>query len=303
MSIQELSDVEIEHFLSHGFVVVDDCFSREVAREWADKALARLGSIQDDAPTWRVERIHLPSMMEVRIAEFSPKLWRAICDLLGGNERVQDGLMWDSFIINFSEGASRAWEEPSSSVRGWHKDGDHFRHFLDSPEQGLQLLAVWRDIQPRGGGTFVACDSVPVVARHLAEHPEGLLPEEFNFRQLICQCHEFVELTAKAGQAILMHPFVLHSSSQNHLRTPRIITNTPIELRQPMVFDRQNHADFSPVELAILRGLGTPRYSFRPAAERLTFVPARMRRQGEMREEEKARARRKIADASGERLE
>jgi hypothetical protein len=298
MCVQELSDAEIEHFLSHGYVVINDCFRRELVREWADKALARLGAIHDDPTNCSVERIHMPSMMEVQIAEFAPKLWQSICDLLGGKGRVQDALMWDAFIINVSEGAGRPWQGPSSEVRGWHKDGDHFRHFLDSPEQGLQVLAVWTDIQPRGGGTFVACDSVSVVARFLAAHPEGLLPEEFNFRQLICQCHEFVELTAKAGQAVLLHPFVLHSSSQNHLGTPRIITNTPIKLREPMVFDRHNQGDFSPVELAILRGLGTLRYSFRPTAERQTFQPKRIWEQEKMREEEKARARRRIGEPS-----
>ena len=61
---------------------------------------------------------------------------------------------------------------PRGSV-GWHKDGDFFRHFLDSPEQGLLTFVLWSDIEPRGGGTFVAADSVPVVARTLAAAPGG----------------------------------------------------------------------------------------------------------------------------------
>src|SRR5215470_16367940 len=112
MFVQELSDVEIEHFLTHGYIMVDDCFRREMVREWADRAFARLECIQDDPTTWKVDRIHMPSMIGVEIAEFAPKLWRVICDLLGGKERVQNALMWDSFIINFSEGANRPWEGP-----------------------------------------------------------------------------------------------------------------------------------------------------------------------------------------------
>jgi hypothetical protein len=42
----------------------------------------------------------------------------------------------------------------------WHKDGDFFRHFLDSPEQGLLTIVLWSDIEERGGGTFIAPDSV-----------------------------------------------------------------------------------------------------------------------------------------------
>ena len=61
------------------------------------------------------------------------------------------------------------------SARGCrHKDGGHFRHFLDSPEQGLLTLLLWSDMLPKSGGTFCALDSVGVVARFLADHPEGV---------------------------------------------------------------------------------------------------------------------------------
>jgi hypothetical protein len=56
--------------------------------------------------------------------------------------------------------------------RGWHKDGDFFRHFLVSAEQALLTFVLWTDMLHKGGGTFVAADSVPVVARFLAEHPD-----------------------------------------------------------------------------------------------------------------------------------
>lgn len=42
-----------------------------------------------------------------------------------------------------------------------------------------------------GGGTFIAPDSIGVVARYLAQHPEGVLPDDID--SLIHQCHEFVE--------------------------------------------------------------------------------------------------------------
>ena len=43
----------------------------------------------------------------------------------------------------------------------------HFRHFLNSPEQGLLTVPIFSDILPKSGGTFVARDSIAPVARLL----------------------------------------------------------------------------------------------------------------------------------------
>ena len=107
-----------------------------------------------------------------------------------------------------------------------------------------------------GGPTFISTDSVPVIAKFLAAHPEGVLPNGFDFAARIAECEEFEEATANAGDVFLLHPFLLHAASQNSLRVIRIITNPPVHLNEPMNFDRENPDDFSPVELAILTGVG-----------------------------------------------
>jgi hypothetical protein len=126
------------------------------------------------------------------------------------------------------------------------------------------------------------------VARLLAETPEGILPDDFDYDELIGQCAEFVETTGRLGDVVLLHPFVLHAVSQNH-RGPRFITNPPITLREPMRFDRADPAEHSLVERAVLRALGVRRYDFRPAGEREQVVPERVLRQRRMAEEERAR--------------
>ena len=287
---QVLTEDQVEHFLSRGYVVLHDCFSRDAARAWTDQAFVRLGYDPNDPSTWKEAVIHMPSHQRVDVKEFAPRVWGAVCELLGGEERIQQPYNWgDGFIVNLREGADRPWEPPSPSVKGWHKDGDFFRHFLDSPEQGLLTLVLWSDVLPRGGATFVAADSVPVVARFLAEHPEGVLPNEFDHRSLIAQCHDFVEATGQVGDVFLLHPYILHAKSQNLLGIPRLITNPPVHLREPMNFNRPNPDDFSPVELAVLRGLGVERLDFHPTAPRERVVPERVARQQKMLEEEKAR--------------
>ena len=38
---------------------------------------------------------------------------------------------------------------------GWHKDGWHFQHFLDTPQQGLLLMYFYSDVPAGAGGTQV----------------------------------------------------------------------------------------------------------------------------------------------------
>jgi hypothetical protein len=284
-----LTKEQIESFLARGHVTIPQCFTREDAQPWLDEAWIRLGYDPDDPTTWTESRVHMPSRRHVEVREFAPKAWRAACELLGGEERIEQPFRWgNGFIVNLGLGADREWEPPSRASTGWHKDGDFFRHFLDSPEQGLLTLVLWSDIEPRGGGTFVAADSVAPVARLLAATPAGILPDDFDYDDLISHCDDFVETTGRLGDVVLLHPFVLHAVSQNH-RGPRFITNPPIALCEPMRFDRADPAEHSLVERAVLRALGVERFAFRPAREREDVVPERVRIQQRMAEEEQAR--------------
>ena len=280
MATQPLTDDEVDHFVRHGYVVVEHCFDPASAREWIDRAWVRFGVDRDAPEQWVEKRIQLATLESVDARDFAPTAWAAAVQLLGGEDRVDLPWRWgDGFIANLGVGDDRPWQPPSADVAGWHKDGDFFRHFLDLPEQGLLTLVLWTDMHHRGGGTFVAADSVPVVARHLAEHPEGVLPTHFDYPALLARCQDFRELTGDAGDVVLMHPYMLHATSQNVIRDGRLITNPPIALRAPMRFDRADPADLSPVERGVLHGLGLERLEFRPIGERELVVPERVLRQ------------------------
>lgn len=289
MAERVLSQSDIDHFIEHGYVIIRGGFDREVASKWVDEGFKRLGYDRHDPQTWAKSKIHMPNTRLVDVAEFAPRVWRAVCELLGGEERVRKPYNWsDGFIMNLGYGAEKPWAPPSPQSTGWHKDGDFFKHFLDSPEQALLTIVCWTDMIHKGGGTFISPDSVGVVARFLAEHPEGVMPNGFG--GLISQCHEFIELTGNAGDVVLHHPYVLHATSQNVLKVERAITNPPAMLIEPMNFNRDNPADFSAVERAVLRGLGVERFDFKPTTPRERLVPARVHAQAKLLEEEKARA-------------
>jgi hypothetical protein len=287
---RHLSPEQVEQFLTRGHIVLRECFSRELAREWTQHAFQRLGYDPEDPATWTEARVHMPTATPVEVKAIAPRAWEAIGELVGGEERAhQPCITGDGFIINFHIGRDGPWETPSPASPGWHKDGDFFRHFLDSPEQGLLTLFLWSDIEHRGGGTFVACDSVAPVARLLAAHPEGLHPREIDARSLVAGCRDFVEFTGRAGDVVLLHPFILHAHSPNHSGRPRFLTNPPVHLREPMRFDRPTWEEHSLVEQAVLRALGVERLEFAPTAPRERIVPERVRRQQQMLAAEKAR--------------
>ena len=297
-SYRQLTEEQAEHFLRRGFVTLKGAFDPAKARQLLDDAWIRFGYDRNDPRGWVEKRIHLSSRSKVDARTFAPAAWRAAMDLTGGEERVVLPWQWgDGFIANLGVGDDQPWQPPSPAARGWHKDGDFFRHFLDSPEQGLLTFVLWTDMVHKGGGTFVAADSVPVVSRFLAEHPEGVLPRDFDYADLIGQCRDFVEMTGEAGDVVLLHPFTLHATSQNVLGVGRIITNPPLALREPMNFGRSNADFFSPVERAILRGLSVDRLEFVPAGPRESVLPDRVRRQQTRAAEENAR----LAAAQGRR--
>jgi hypothetical protein len=284
-----LTAEQVDQFLTRGYIVLHDCFPREWAEIMTSFAFERLGYDPNDPDTWEKPRVHMPNVKSFPMRTHAPKAWNAACELLGGEDRVGPCSLSDGFIINFGIGASDPWREPGPNAPGWHKDGGFFRHYLDSPEQGLLSLVWWSDTESQGGGTFVAADSVPIVSRYLAEHRNGIVLSEFNFGPLVSQCHDFVEVTGKVGDIVLLHPFILHASSQNLKRKARFLTNPPFHLKEPMQFDRENPDDFSLVELSILRGLGVDHLEYEPGGPRERVPAAYQQAQAEILAAEQAR--------------
>ena len=284
-----LSPAQIDHFIERGYVTVPGCFSPELAREKTDFAFKRLGYDRNDPKTWEKSRFHMALGEQADLETYAPKAFAAAVDLVGGVERVARPAMIysEAFIVNFNEGADRPWEPPSAKSPGWHKDGNWFLHFLDSPEQGLLMIFIYSDIKPKGGGTFGALDSVGVLARFLAKHPEGVDPSDFGFKDLAAECHDFIEWTGNAGDVVLMHPYMLHTVSQNHSGVPRFITNPALSLAEPMNLNRADPDEFSPLECGVLRGLGVDRYDFQPTSPRRLIVSDQAKAQQQLLEEEK----------------
>ena len=262
-----LTPEQREQFLAEGHIVIKGAFPREDSLQWVRDECARAGYDVDDPQTWRKGYERLELNRHEPLADYAPAAWQASCDLMGGEDRVKNKPGIGLFAMNFKQGADTPYQPPSAQSSGWHKDGWHFRHFLDSPEQGLLGIPLFTDVLPQGGATFLAVDSVPVIARYLAAHPEGVGPDDFDTRALLGECRDFREATGEAGDVYLLHPYMLHAVGQNVLQRPRAITNLCYEMKEPMTLNRPD-GDYSPVEAAVLRGLGVDHYDFQPTRPR-----------------------------------
>jgi len=264
------------------------------ARRCRDRVWQRLGYDPEDTATWDPPRVHLPCKDHFAIEEVAPTAAAAMGQLLGGWQRCKPVTWCDAIIANLGVGADRPPVPPGPELGGWHKDGDFFVHFLDSPEQALLTIILWSDVVPGGGATAIAADSVPRVARELAAHPEGLWPQKespeyraaraagerctlHDWKPVVAECRDFREATGRAGDIYLMHPFMLHATGQNRLRRPRFITNPPVHYREPMAFANPAR---SVVEQVVVDACGDAAVDFTIRAPRRGVTPPRLLQHG-----------------------
>ena len=312
---RQLSRAEARHFVEKGYVVVKGAFSKDIAalvreRTWAQLA-EQHGVNRGDPASW-ARSFHGPRGLrgyvrtggnDLRFAlrTDAPQAFAAQLDVLGGPERLPPDaeLSWGSgAIANLGAPDHAEWQPPQPRQPGWHKDGWHFRHFLNSPEQGLLTVPIYSDIQPRSGGTFIATDSIAPVTRLLAAHPEGFHADSvqgagYLIPYLIEQCSSFEELTGEAGDMAILHPYMLHRAAPNPSDRPRFIANVAVVLNEPMRFNRPCGPSVPPaqryslVELAVLRALQVDRFDFEQTNAKEPFVP------GPFRDEEEAKTQRR----------
>lgn len=303
---QALTRDEARHFVEHGYVVVRGAFPKTFAVDvcqgaW-DEMRREHGVDEHDPDTWgqpfnggRLGYIRTKGTdRRLALQVEAPRAFQAQADAIGGADRLPEhgeNLIWrDAAIGNLRVAAGLEWERPGPRQAGWHKDGWHFRHFLNSPEQGLLTVPIYSDIQPRSGGTFIAPDSIRPVAQLLAQHAAGLHPDSvqgsgYLIPGLIEQCSRFEELTGEAGDMALLHPYMLHRVSVNPSTRPRFIANMALVLTEPMRFDRSVGETYSLVELTVLRALQADTVDFRQTRPALAFRPFPFRDEAEADEE------------------
>ncbi|KFX91458.1 hypothetical protein V490_05887 [Pseudogymnoascus sp. VKM F-3557] len=306
-----LTEEQKEHWMQYGFIKLQNCFTREQADKFTSSIWTRLGASPDDKSTWPTEKLNMPGHTVISAAEFAPRAWAAMCELVGGEDRIVDFAKdWkDGFIVNMGKPEYKP-DDPLNfrTLDNWHNDGDWFTHFLDSPEQALLVIPLFTDIKPRGGGTVICTDGIKPIAQRLYDHPDGLTPfmakrgtpdlppgperraywNSLVTNPAITRDESFHEAHGSVGDVYLLHPFMLHSASRNLLRTVRIITNPPVALKEPFNYNRADPKEYSLVEKKTLHDLGRPEGlpEWKITMPRERVEPARVKRQEELKRQE-----------------
>ena len=204
MANRVLTRAQVEQFIECGYTRLEEALPRAqalAAQDFLWERVAERGPRREDRATWTQPMVHIKEAYSDPVFQAcaTERLANAIEDLVGEGRWATRGQVtgWGWWPINFALGADHPWDVPTG---GWHWDGQHFRHYVDAPNQGLLLLCLFSEIRHHGGGTVVAEGSHRVVADFLHRHPDGL-----ELGEAIGQCNRshpwLAELTGTAGKA------------------------------------------------------------------------------------------------------
>lgn len=253
---KQLTKEEINDFIQQGYVLVREAFEREFAERVIPVVWEELAIDPNDSSSWTDPLVTLRKVLEREPFPqiLTPRYLGAVDDLCGPGRwcAVRGVGYWPILFPGF---AAPPWLPPAD---GWHLDFNLDGVHIDSAELGLVSIEIFTDIEPGGGGTVVRVGSHRFMARVFAEaEPGGLNLHEID--QSIKTATEHLpvaELIGRAGDIILIHPFTVHASSSNTSDRARIAAVKLVRLYEKMDLNRQDTADYSPVELAIVNALG-----------------------------------------------
>lgn len=123
---QHLTPEERDHFVEHGWLKISNAIAPEYL-SWLDNLWVRLGMDPNDKSTWTDEYIKLPRHREVPAAQFAPKAWDKMVELVGGIDKIdpnRESHYGDQLIINLGREDLVGGSHKPSDCNGWHTDND-----------------------------------------------------------------------------------------------------------------------------------------------------------------------------------
>jgi len=228
---------EVERFVTDGFVCVPEAFPRALADECRAFLWRETGLDPDDPATWTKPVIRLDGYGGelFNAAANASALHEAFDQLVGtGRWLPRDGL--GTFPIRFPHPS-----DPGDA--GWHMEGSYtvegeqgYWLNLRSRGRALLMLFLFSDIGPDDAPTRIKVDAAGKL-----DSPDRAL----------------ALATGHPGDVYLCHPFLIHAAQPHRGHEPRFMAQPPLTPVGPLELRRADGA-YSPVELAVLRGLGSP---------------------------------------------
>jgi hypothetical protein len=212
-------------FHGRGFATIERAVDLDVvaamrARLWT--LLGEQGITEIDATSWPTGSVD--GLRDVRRGDRrpadAPPVRDAIEDLFGG-VAWKPPTTWGQALVAFPEPGP--WTLPRT---GWHCDFPFW--FAPDAIWGVVVFLFLDDVEPHGGGTLALDGSPELIRRHLTGRddlgtvrPSAVLEDLWAHHDVFAT-HEIVELTGRAGDAVVCHPWLLHRASANASDRPRL---------------------------------------------------------------------------------
>ncbi len=254
-----LNQDDIRTFLADGYLALRGAVPAPIVlacQEIIWDELGTRGVARDDVSAWHapVVRINCPEGGPFADAGTTQVVTEA-CDQLIG-----PGRWWRRLGVGGAIPVRFPSEEDPGDA-GWHieasyEEAGQWRVNLASRARGLLALYLFSDAEPASAPTRIRPGSHLDVPPILAPAGDGGLEATLaGQRAARASSHRPTELaTGIAGDVFLCHPFLVHAASWPHRGgSPRMMAQPGVALHGEFAFDP---ADLSPVEQAILAGLG-----------------------------------------------
>jgi Phytanoyl-CoA dioxygenase (PhyH) len=224
-----LSAGEVEQYTEWGYVVVKDVISRGEAQQYYDLVLDMVPRNLVFPPAWhiadgRIKPYHdngdgtwdTPELLRLMCHE---TLYRVAVQLLGspylrsGDGRYRDGSIGITLRNDVGPVLSQRLHVDASIPR------DAPRALFSPEEVQIGGCYYFSDVEPEGGGIHVVPRGHQLVAEKVARQPDGW-PSVYKGGFFDDFPHT-VEITAQAGDFVLLHHLVPHAASNNRRPLPR----------------------------------------------------------------------------------
>lgn len=274
-------DIDVDAFVSEGFVVLRGAFDAETAAACREEMWAELGAQgirRDDRRSWTtpVVRVDCRNAGPMAVAA-SSRMLVAACDLLIGAGRWTAPVPAAGGPVRFP--SERYPGDAGHHIEGNWWGGDEYWTDLRSRGRGLTAFILYSDVGPddaptrlvRGSHLFIP----PIMARAGEKGMGGGAAAAMLQPSVLCR--GVAHCTGRAGDIYLCHPFMVHTATWPHRgEGPRMMGQPGVAVPDGFRIDG---SDPSPVATAIVRGLDYPsRWDDRSDSPAATSAGNRRRR-------------------------
>jgi hypothetical protein len=228
-----LSDRDIKHFTTEGFVRIDNAFSKEIANEVVDILWKDIPFDRTDPRTWTepVVRLGMYSQKPFIDSVNTPRLHAAFDQLVGPGRWIPCRSV-GTFPVRFPSD-----KQPNDT--GKHVDasfpgddpGNYFEWRINAKSKGraLLMLVLYSDVGEADAPTVIYKGSHADVAKLL--YPEG--DRGLSFLDLAGRLNELPAreeafAVGEAGTVYLCHPFLVHSAQGHRGKEPKFMAQPPL---------------------------------------------------------------------------